>query len=108
MRLARLFPVFSAAFAVIYALAFYFNLALVTYQPATAEWDIGPVTREGPPMFWYGIVATSFIGAFVVTAFVAFLPGGQSRRLWSGLTWLLPVAALIFIAYVLGRQYLPS
>lgn len=106
MKLARLFPVFSAAFAVIYALAFYFNLALVTYQPAMMEWDLGPVTKEeGPPMFWYGLVATSFIGAFIITAIAALLPESLARRLWSGLTWLLPVATLIFISYVLRRPY---
>jgi hypothetical protein len=102
----RLLPVFSAAFAVIYAPVLYFNWALVTYQPATMEWDLGPVTKEGPPMFWYGVVATSFIGACIVTAIAAFLPETPARRLWSGLTWLLPVAALVFIAYILRPYFL--
>jgi hypothetical protein len=99
----RLLPVFSAAFAVIYAPVLYYNWALVTYQPAMMEWDLGPVTKQGPPMFWYGIVATSFIGACIVTAIAAFLP---ARHLWSGLTWLLPVAALAFIVYILRPYFL--
>jgi hypothetical protein len=106
MKLARLFPFFSAAFAVIYAPALYFNWALVTYQPAMMEWDLGPVTKQGPPMFWYGVVATSFIAACVVTAIAAFLPETLARRLWTGLTWLLPIAALIFIAYILRPYFL--
>jgi len=99
----RLLPVFSAAFAVIYAPVLYFNWALVTYQPAMGQWDLGPVTKEGPPMFWYGVVATSFIGACIVTVIVAFLPAG---RLWSGLTWLLPVASLMFVVYILRPYFL--
>lgn len=106
MKLQRLFPVFSAAFAVIYAPALYYNWALVTYQPAMGEWDLGPATKEGPPMFWYGVVLTSFIGACVVTAIAAFLPENAAKRLWSGLTWLLPLAALIFIAYILRPYFL--
>jgi hypothetical protein len=106
MKLARLFPFFSAAFAVIYAPALYYNWALVTYQPAMMEWDLGPVTKQGPPMFWYGIVATSFIGGCVITAIAALLPETLVRRLWTGLTWLLPVAALIFIIYILRPYFL--
>jgi hypothetical protein len=106
MKLARLFPVFSAAFAVIYAPALYYNWALVTYQPAMVEWDLGPVTKSGPPMYWYGIVATSFIGACVVTGIAALLPESAVRRVWSGLAWLLPVCALIFIAYILRPYFL--
>jgi hypothetical protein len=99
----RLLPVFSAAFAVIYAPVLYYNWALVTYQPAMMEWDLGPVTKQGPPMFWYGVVATSFIGACIVTAIAAFLP---VRRLWPGLTWLLPIAVLVFIVYILRPYFL--
>ena len=99
----RLLPIFSAAFAVIYAPVLYFNWALVTYQPAMGQWDLGPVTKEGPPMFWYGVVATSFIGACIVTVIAAFLP---ARRLWSGLTWLLPIASLIFVVYILRPYFL--
>ena len=106
MKLARLFPVFSASFAVIYAPAVYYNWALVTYQPAMNEWDFGAVTKLGPPMYWYGFVATAVIGACIVTAIAALLPDAAARRLWPGLTWLLPVAALIFIAYILRPYFL--
>jgi hypothetical protein len=106
MKIARLFPIFSAAFAVIYAPALYYNWALMTYQPAMNEWDFGVVTKEGPPMFWYGIIATSVIGACFVTGLAALVPETISRRPWPGLTWLLPVAVLIFIAYILRPYFL--
>jgi len=106
MKLTRLFPLFSAAFAVIYAPTLYYNWALMTYQPALGEWDFGPVVKVGPPMYWYGVVATSAIGACLVTAIGAFLPDSVSRRLWAGLTWLLPAAALLFIAYILRPYFL--
>jgi hypothetical protein len=106
MKLARLFPVFSAAFAVIYAPALYYNWALMTYQPALNEWDFGPVTKVGPPMYWYGIVATSLIGACIVTLIAAVLPESLARRIWSGLTWLLPTAALLFILFILRPYFL--
>jgi hypothetical protein len=54
---------------------------------------LGPVTKQGPPMFWYGILITAFVGACIVTAIAALLPESAAKRLWSGLTWLLPVAA---------------
>jgi hypothetical protein len=106
MKLTRLFPVFSAAFAVIYPVALYYNWAAVTYQPAMGEWDLGAVTKSGPPMFWYGIVVTAFIGALVVAIVSAFLPEAATRRVWRGFTWLFPVAAWIFIAYILRPYFL--
>ena len=107
MRLTRLFPVFSAAFAVIYAPALYYNWAVVTYQPAIHEWDWGAVTRSGPPMYWYGILITAFVGACIVSAIAALLPDSVTRRVWPGLTWLLPVVVWLFIAFIL-RQYFLS
>ncbi len=106
MKFTRLFPVFGAAFAVIYAPALYYNWALFTYQPAMHEWDLGAVTRQGPPMFWYGILATSVIGAAIVAALAALVPESLARRVWPGLTWLVPVAVLIFIAYILRPYFL--
>jgi hypothetical protein len=106
MKFARLFPVFSAAFAAIYAPTMYYNWAVFTYQPATMEWDWGPVIKQGPPMFWYGWLVTSFVGACVVAALAALVPERIARRVWPGLTWLVPVAVLAFIAYILRPYYL--
>jgi hypothetical protein len=107
MKLARLFPAFSTSFAVIYAFALYYNWALVTYHPAINQWDWGAVPpKSGPTMYWYGIIATTTIGALVVSAIAALLPESLTRRVWSGLTWLVPVAVLAFIAYILRPYFL--
>ena len=106
MKIARLFPVFSAAFAAIYAPALYYNLTPFTYQPATMEWNWGAVTKQGPPMFWYGLLVTCFVGACAVAALAALVPERVARRVWPGLTWLVPVAVLAFIAYILRPYYL--
>jgi hypothetical protein len=106
MKFARLFPVFSAAFAAIYAPTMYYNWAVFTYQPATMEWDLGAVTKQGPPMFWYGWLVTAFVGACVIAALAALVPERIARHVWPGLTWLIPVATLAFIAYILRPYYL--
>lgn len=106
MKIARLFPVFSAAFAAIYGPALYYNWPVFTYQPATGEWNWGAVTKQGPPMFWYGILVTCFVGACAVAALAALVPQRVAQRVWSGLTWLVPVAVLVFIAYILRPYYL--
>ena len=105
MKIARLFPVFSAAFAAIYAPALYYNWTPFTYQPATMEWNLGAVTKQGPPMFWYGLLVTCFVGACAAAALAALVPERVARRVWPGLTWLVPVAVLVFIAYILRPYY---
>lgn len=114
MKFARLFPVFSTAFAAIYAPTMYYNWAAFTYKAATMEWDWGPIIKwdwgpginSGVPMFWYGWLVTSFVGACIVAALAALVPERIARRVWPGLTWLMPVAALAFIAYILRPYYL--
>ena len=38
MNIAPIFPVFSVAFIVVYAIALYFNIPLITYYPMVGEW----------------------------------------------------------------------
>jgi len=107
MKLQRLFPVFGTAFALIYAPVLYYNWALVTYHPAINTWELGAVApKAGPPMYWYGLLATSVIGAVIVTAIVALLPQAITRWFWPGLTWLVPVAVLAFVVYILRPYFL--
>jgi hypothetical protein len=105
-KLARLFPFFGAAFAVIDAVVLDRNWALVTYHPKLGVWDWTAVPpRDGPAMYWYGVVATSFLAALAVTAVVALVPEEQTKKLWPGFTWLLPVGSIAYLVWLLLPYY---
>ena len=64
MKYDRVIPIFAAAFAVAYVIAVQANLALMTYHPKTGEWEwLTKPGKSGPPMHWYGWLATSFLAA---------------------------------------------
>ena len=102
-KFERLFPVFGAVFAVIYAVVLDYNWALFTYHPKLGIWDVGAVApKDGPAMYWYGVVATSFLAALAVTAVIGLVvPENIKERAWSGLTWLLPVGSIAFLVWLL-------
>jgi hypothetical protein len=104
-RLSVFVVVFAAAYAVIYVLAVQYNLALVTYGPATGE--IGPLLRpatEGPTMYWYGWLLTSALGASALAALASFVP--LSRRLWPCLSWAVPICVILVLGYILRGFFL--
>src|SRR5258707_5692843 len=69
MSIARAFPVFSTAFAVIYLACVQYNLAPFTYHAELMQWGLGPQPpRQGPAMYWYGWLTTSTLGATAVAA----------------------------------------
>ena len=98
MNLEKVFPVFAAAFAVIYLLAVEQNWALFTYHPKLGEWGwfVQPA-RTGPPMYWYGWLATSALGATAAS----FLSWPLTRRwpaqFWLG--WIVPVMVIFVFVY---------
>ena len=52
MNMGKVFPIFAAAFAVIYVLAVEFNWALFTYHPKPGEWGwLVEPAKNGPPMY---------------------------------------------------------
>ncbi len=62
---------FGIAFAIIYTLVERWNWPLFTYHPAVNHLDLFRVpggAEDGPPMFWYGWLPTTAIGALVVAA----------------------------------------
>src|SRR5215813_7110531 len=79
MTLPRSFPVFAitfaCAFAVLYFAATAYNLALFTYDAATSEFFF-LVRRTGLdlPMYWYGWIVTSAIGASVAGVIASLIP----------------------------------
>jgi hypothetical protein len=111
MNLARSFPlfaiVFAAAYAILYVLSVEYNWALFTYHPALEEFAfLVEKPKEGPAMYWYGWMATSALGAFVVAAIVSWLPAGWAKRVWPGWSWAVPVAAMLFVVYLLRRYFI--
>jgi hypothetical protein len=60
---------FGIAFAILYTVCEQLNWPLFTYHPAVGKLDFGmqrPRSGEGPPMYWYGWLAISAAGAFVL------------------------------------------
>jgi hypothetical protein len=107
-KIERLFPIFGAAFAVIYAVVLYTDWPMVTYVPKIGVWGWGkviPNPGDGPPMYWYGVVLTSLLGALVVTGIAALIPENAAKKIWPGLTWLLPVGSMAFLVWVLLPYY---
>jgi hypothetical protein len=109
MRFTRVFPVFSAAFAVFYALSVNFNLALFTYHPQLKTFaPLAEAPKSGPAMYWYGWIVTSALGALFVSALAMVLPRGLTARVWPGFAWLIPVGVIIFFVYLLKGYFLRS
>ena len=107
MNWTRFLPVFSVAAAMMYVLALYYNLALFTYHPAIHEWQwLAAPPKAGPAMYWYGWLATSVLGAAAVAALASLVPTQWQTRAWSGLTWLIPLAGMLFIAFILRGYFI--
>jgi hypothetical protein len=107
MTISRVFPVFSIAFAVIYIASVWYNLALFTYHPEPDLW--GPLVqppKQGPAMYWYGWLATAALGAAALAALALVLPAKPLERAASVLVWLVPIAMIGVISYILRGYFL--
>lgn len=100
MSLARVLPVFSASFALVYLIAVEANLAAVTYHPRTGKWDLLTVpASNGPAMYWYGWLITALLGAVALSA--AALPLTRSKPPPSWIGWAVPLATMAAFLYFL-------
>jgi len=104
------FPSFAVTFAAVYAAVYYFavdyNWALFSYGPAVGEWTLFThPASAGPTMYWYGWIATSALAGAFAGLVVCLLPMSATRRLWSGLAWLVPVCAMAAFAYLLSGYW---
>jgi hypothetical protein len=107
MSVARALPVFSIAFAAIYIASVYYNLALLTYHPQLGQWALlVEAPKEGPAMYWYGWLLTSALGASAIAALSLALPARPVARASALLVWLVPVAMIALIAYILRGYFL--
>ena len=107
MNVARVFPVFSVIFVIVYACSVDFNLALFTYHPQLNQfgWLVEP-PKAGPAMYWYGWILTSTLAALFGSALALLLPRSWARWIWPGWTWLVPIAAIAFFVYLLKGYFL--
>jgi hypothetical protein len=115
MSVARVFPVFSIAFAVLYVLAMDNNWALFTYLARAREFHAlvytPPTPRAGPAMYWYGWLATSALGAAAVSAVAYALPPYWAKRTWlaapwSHLSWGVPLAVMLVFVFLLRGWFI--
>jgi hypothetical protein len=105
MNMEKVFPIFAAAFAVIYILAVEFNWALFTYHPKIGEWGwLAQPARTGPPMYWYGWLATSLLGASSLSLIAWPLVGRRPAQYWLG--WLVPLVVMLTFCYLFRDFFL--
>jgi len=105
MSYTRVFPIFAAAFAIVYVISVEANWALVTYHPRINEWEFltRPV-KSGPPMYWYGWLGTSFLAALAVSLLALPLTRRWSPPVWIG--WAVPLAVMLVFVYLLRAFFL--
>lgn len=104
-NLARTFPIFAAAFAIIYVIAVEQNWALVTYHPRINEWDwLTKPARSGPPMYWYGWLCTSALGAAAASLVALPFTRRWTPPLWLG--WVVPLLVMVLFLYLLRSFFL--
>ncbi|HLI98222.1 MAG TPA: hypothetical protein VKT76_00755 [Bradyrhizobium sp.] len=101
----KTFPVFAAVFAVIYVLAVEGNWALFTYHPRLGEWEwLAQPARTGPPMYWYGWLATSALGATAASLLSWPLLRQRSTPYWLG--WTVPLVVMVIFCYLFRGFFL--
>jgi hypothetical protein len=109
MNASRALPVFSVAFVVLYLVAMYDNLALMTYFPRIRQWlplaAVLPNTA-GPGMYWYGWIATSAIGAAACAALSLLVPVNLLAPAARRASWIAPIVVMLTLVYILRSWFL--
>lgn len=96
--------VFSLAAPIVYVLCEILGLPLFTYHPATNRVDFGWApgrSGEGPAMYWYGWTATMLIACTVLGWLATLLPERLTKTIPLALIWILPILAMIPLAWAL-------
>jgi hypothetical protein len=96
--------VFSLAAPIVYVACELLGLPLFTYHPATNRVDFGWApgrSGEGPAMYWYGWVATMLIVCTVLGWLATLLPERLVKAAPLALIWILPILAMIPLAWAL-------
>ena len=96
--------VFSLAAPIVYVVCEILGRPLVTYHPATNRVDFGWApgrSGEGPAMYWYGWTATMLIAFTVLGWLATLLPERLTKTIPLALIWILPILAMIPLAWAL-------
>ena len=96
--------VFGICFAILYVVCDMAALPLFTYHPGTDRIALGyaPARRdEGPAMYWYGWLASSSLGAAILSVLAALLPDKIRGKIPLALAWVVPVVLLPVLIYSL-------
>ena len=104
---SRALPAFAIGFALYYAPGYAFTGAnssfswpLFTYFPAIDRWNFGLVPGNddiGPPMWWYGWIASGVLVGLVFAAIAMLLPEKPTQKIWASLVWMVPVVMFVFL-----------
>jgi hypothetical protein len=105
---SRAFPAFAVGFSLYYAPAYCFTKGtakfswpLFTYFPSVDMWQWWLVPGNdtiGPPMWWYGWLASATLVGLAFAVIAVLLPARLTARFWSVAIWVVPIAAFIFLA----------
>ena len=106
----RALPVFTVAFAVIYVLCMYNNLALMSYFPRTRTWYWLTVTglpaRNGPGMYWYGWLATTALASAALAGLSLLVPDRAIQRAGTLGSWIVPAGAMVVLLVLLRGWFI--
>lgn len=104
---AGLFPIFAAAFAIIYLVVEQNNWPLFTYHPRSGDfgWLHQPASAaNSPAMHWFGWIATSMLGAGAVS--LAMAPIVKGREVPVVIGWAVPLAVIVLFVYLFRSFFL--
>ena len=105
MSITRVFPIFAAAFAVIYVVSVEANWALVTYHPRINQWEfLTRPSKDGPAMYWFGWIGTTILAASAVSLLALPLTRRWQPPIWIG--WAVPLAVMVAFLYLLRSFFL--
>ena len=98
------FSIFSILFGIVYTLTFFFNAALFKYYPLVGQFHVVDQAKQaGPPIAWYGWLATSLLVSLPLALIV---PRKWADRMSPNWTGFIPAALIILILVYEKRWFL--
>jgi len=89
------FAIFSILFGLVYTACFFFNFALFKYYPLVGAFHIADQDKKaGPPISWYGWLATALIVSLPIAFLVPRRLADKLSPTWAGL---IPVALVVLV-----------